>query len=383
VWQRYLGQDTTKVTAAITSLNPGKHLERRLSLKSKRRRWWPFTLLVCVLGAGPVLCAERSKSDVITLEDGERLTGRILYMRYGSVQLNSTHAGDISIEWPSVRAISSKYAFRVETITGEYLAGVISTTPDGKNLVISSDTSTSVTIPMQEVSQIVPYESNFWQRIAGSISLGYNFTKSTEVSQGSAEFTVNYSGVSIDAASDARTVINRSPGNSSDQDQVTSTVYFLRPGRNFLGVLNVLERNQDLGIDGRVLFGGVVGRNLRQTPDSQLTGFVGVDYNQEWAAGGGAKGSAEGVIGGEWRIYKFIYPKANLNMSLLTFPSITDAPRFRASLNVALTFKLTDRFALRLSEYGNYDSRPPEASAQTLDYGVVASVSYDFGAVVP
>jgi Protein of unknown function, DUF481 len=89
------------------------------------------------------------------------------------------------------------------------------------------------------------------------------------------------------------------------------------------------------------------------------------------------------VFGGQWRVFKFTYPKINLNTSVLLFPSITDSPRVRATLNVALTFKLTDRFSLKLTNFGNYDSRPPSAEAVTLDYGVNTSIAYEFGNVVP
>jgi hypothetical protein len=355
-------------------------------LQQQPKSAWLYLLVVllCSLAGGSAVAMERTKSDVVTLQNGDRLTGRILYVQYGALQLSSAHSGSVSIEWPSISSITSQYAFRVERIGGEYLAGVISTSADGKNLIVGTGPS-AVSIPMLEVSRIVPYESDFWQRIYGSVSLGYNYTRATQVSQASAAFDARYSGVSVDAALDARTIVNRDPtAGTSDQDQIISTTYFLRPGRNFWGLLGEVERNQDLGIDARVLAGALLGRRLYQAVDAEVTGIVGVVYNQEWATGaGGSRGSVEGVAGGQWRVYRFTYPKANLDVSLLAFPSITDAPRFRASLNVTLTFKLTDRFALNLTEYGNYDSRPPDETAQTLDYGVTIGLSYNFGAVVP
>jgi hypothetical protein len=56
---------------------------------------------------------ERAKTDVIRMKNGDRLTGRIISVQYGILQLSSNGAGGVSIEWPSVEGISSKYMFRV------------------------------------------------------------------------------------------------------------------------------------------------------------------------------------------------------------------------------------------------------------------------------
>lgn len=332
------------------------------------------------LGAPP---APRAKTDTVTLDNGDRITGRIISVQYGILQINSAHTGDVSVEWPSVHAIQSKYAFRVETLYGQY-AGVISTVPEGKVLIVGAGEK-AVQIPMQDVTHVVPYESGFWQRINGSLAVGYNFTKSSSVSQTSFNFNASYSDVSLGANLSGNFAATRAPpDNSSDTSQIQSSVYFLRPGPNFWGLLSSLERDQNLGIDGRVLFGAVLGRHLYQSSDAGLQGIAGIVYDQEWGTNGaGSQSSVEGVFGGEWRVFKFSFPKVNLDTSLLMFPSITDAPRFRATLNITLSFKLTQRFSLRLTQFGNYDSKPPSSDAQTLDYGITTSIAYDFGAVVP
>jgi Protein of unknown function, DUF481 len=355
-----------------------------LSLRGRWRGLGRLLLLSCALIAGLTAAAERAKTDVITLLNGDRVTGRILYAEYGILQVNSVQAGELSIEWPNVRSVRSNYAFRVERLGGQYIAGVLDTDADGKELLVSAGGQT-LSIPMSEVYRIVPYESDFWQRINGSVALGYNFTRSSDVSQASFDLDARYSDVSLEADLAAQFASTHASGdNNSDQSSITSSLYFLRPGPNFWGLLSTLERDQNLGINGRVLFGAALGRRLYQTPDADLKGIAGLVFQQEWATGGGSsRGSLEGVFGGDWRIFKFSYPKINLDTSLLMYPSVTDAPRFRATLNITLTFKLTDRFSLKLTEFGNYDSRPPATTAENLDYGITTSIAYDFGAVVP
>src|SRR5580692_9941050 len=86
---------------------------------SRRGRLRPLvwlSLLVWLFAAGLAVAAERAKTDIITLQNGDRITGRILYAEYGILQVNSGQAGGLSIEWPNVRSIQSNYAFRVERL---------------------------------------------------------------------------------------------------------------------------------------------------------------------------------------------------------------------------------------------------------------------------
>jgi hypothetical protein len=329
----------------------------------------------------PVLSAEREKTDIITLQNGDRVTGRILYAEFGYLHLNSAHAGTISIEWPSVRAITSQYAFRVERFGGLHYEGPITTGADG--LIVGSGAA-AVTVPLREVARLIPFESDFWQRIDGSVSIGSNFAKSSGIAQGSFGFDARYASAAVDAAMSASALVSRdSTGTTTDQDQLAGTVFFLQPSRNFWALLGGAQRDRSQGVDVRVVGGGGLGRRLLQLDSGQAAGIVGLVVNREWAtADGSDRTSLEGVIGAEWRVYKFSYPKISLDSSLLLYPSLTRTPRYRGSLNVTLTFKLTDRFSLKLTEYGTYDSRPPSPGADTVDYGITTSIAYEFGAVV-
>jgi hypothetical protein len=340
-------------------------------------------LLTCSLGWLPSYAAERAKTDLVILNNGDQITGRILSVQYGILQLNSQHSGTVSIEWPSVVSLQSVYGFRVERIGGGHAAGLIATRDAGKTLAITESNGTVTEIPMDQVSHMVPFDDNVWDRIYGSVSLGYNFTKSTDISQASFQLESHYEGEATEAALSAYSLVTRDSSGSSDQDQLLSTVYFLRESRNFWGLIGELERNQDLGINARVVGGVFLGRRMYQSEAADLVGIAGLVVNQEWAAGGGgASGTGEAVLGGEWRVYRFSYPKISLDTSLLIFPSLTDAPRVRGSLNVSLTYKLTSRFSVMLSEFGTWDSKPPQENAQRVDFGLTLSLSYDFGAVI-
>src|SRR5262249_31688246 len=148
-----------------------QHTGLRLRREGNRAFWAGVALLLAALTWHPGAAAEtREKSDVITLRNGDRLTGRIISAQYGYLQLDSKHSGNLSIEWPSVLSIETRYDFRVVRFGGLHYAGHIRTTADGTGLIIGSGPA-AVTVPMAEVSSIVPYEESFWDRVDGDVSL--------------------------------------------------------------------------------------------------------------------------------------------------------------------------------------------------------------------
>ena len=342
--------------------------------ESRPSRAARLALVLCLLAAARAWALDtRAQTDVITLENGDRITGRIITAQYGYLQLSSVHSGSLSIEWSAVRGIESQYWFTVERFGGLHYAGPIRTTADGQVLVVGSGTE-AVTIPMREVGRLDPYERSFWDRINGSASLGYNFTKASKVSQGSFALDAYYTDVDIAAALTASANLTKdSTGTVTDQEQIGSSVFFLRPSPNFWGLLGTVERNRDLGVDLRLVGGAALGRRLYQSTSAHVAGIAGLVVDEEAPAesGGARHSSLEAVVGGEWREYKLSYPKVSLSSVLLLFPSITESPRLRGSFNIALTLKLTDRFAFKLSGYANYDSRPPQPTAATTDLALI------------
>lgn len=144
-------------------------------------------------------------------------------------------------------------------------------------------------------------------------------------------------------------------------------------------MLGSLDRNEELGIESRVQVGAAVGRRFLQRSDAELTGFAGVSFNQEWSTGAaGSQQSLEGVLGAQWRVFRFSDPETSLDLSLLAYPSLTESGRYRSELSTTLSRELVDDLTFDISLYGSYDSQPPDVSAEESDYGVVTSLGYKF-----
>jgi hypothetical protein len=322
---------------------------------------------------------ERDKTDVVTLRNGDRVTGEILSLQYGVLAIKTNDMGTISIEWPAIRAISSKYTFFVERIGGTRYYGTVHT-DDAGGFVVGDAGQDAQNMTMPDVTRLSQVEEGFWQRISGNLAFGYNYTKSSDVSVGSLSFNSTYRAPGNESTLRASALRTEAPETGeTDRDQIAFVMRFLRPEKNYWLFLSSLERNEELGIDGRLQLGGAIGRHFMQRRDSEISGMLGLALSQEWATGEDkSQQSVEGVIGAEWRIFRFSKPETSLSSSLVLYPSLTESGRYRSELNISLTRDLIEDLTFDLSYYNSYDSEPPDVTASKTDYGIVTSLGYKF-----
>jgi hypothetical protein len=337
-------------------------------------------LLTGVLACSTALAYERDKSDVVTLRRGDHISGDIVSMEYGVLVLKTDDMSTVNIEWQAVKSVTSKFAFGVEVRSGARFYGPISTTPDGATLIVGSDADITK-IPMADVERISRYSYEFWDRITGNLSAGFSYAKSSGISVGNFNLNADYRSTKVDGTLTASSNVTDSPEEGRTQrDRIASIVYFLQPSRNLWALLGSLERDQQLGIDARLLGGAALGRRFVQNSLTELTGAVGVVGTEEWATGGsGAKGSVEGFLGASWQVFKFTEPETRLILGLSLYPSFTESGRWRATGNLSLIHKFAGDFTLGLEGYWSYDNRPPEETAEKSDYGVTFNLGYSFG----
>src|SRR5262249_34833061 len=155
-------------------------------------------LLAGALGSGLAWGYARDKSDMVVLRNGDRISGDIHSLEFGILTLSTDNMSTLSIEWPAVRSVTSKFEFAIERRDGTKYHGVIATSEDGSELVVQS-AGGAVRIPMADVERISRFSPRFWDRINGGLSLGFSYTKSSSISVSNVNFNANYRSTAIDS----------------------------------------------------------------------------------------------------------------------------------------------------------------------------------------
>jgi len=346
-----------------------------------------LTLTLAAFSSNPALA--RDKTDVVWLTNGDRITGEIKQLEHGKLRVGTDSMGQILVEWDDISRIESEHQFQFERTDGTRITGTIEKTPEQHEITLVDDEQT-VSFTHENVVRISQIEDAFWDRLKGSLTFGYSFTKASDVAQGNLGFRATHRTEVRSFTLDGSTIITSDQANEDTQrsNLSLSTTRF-RSNRWFNSYSLGFESNDELGLDLRSSVGAGVGRYLIQTNTSELSligGLLGTSENLGAVPDTGlgdaevksSQESLEGMLGVDYSRYIFDDPTVDLSTKLYVFPSITDSGRTRAQFDLNLRWELISDLFWDLTYYNTFDSAPPSGSTSTNDYGVVTSVGYSF-----
>ncbi len=339
-------------------------------------RVWASVL--ALLSLFPVPVAARPKTDIIVLRNGDRLQGEIVSLQYGQLRFKTDSMGTLSVEWPDVVAIESRYLFTIESDEGAIVVGSLATAPDSTRVFIrgAHRTTELATAAIARLSQL---ETSFWKRIDGTVSLGFNYEKSTEIALLKSALDSQYKTPTLAASLEASADLSRTAEQETKENlSAASDLRLIRKDSKFwVGSLS-WQRNEELGIDSRVQLGAGWGFYPRRSLESEISVSIGLNGNQEWATGSGEQTlSVEGDLGADWRIFRFRDPETSLVTDFSLLPSLTESERYRLAFDVTLSIEVIKDLTIDLSYTADYDSKPP-AGGSELDTGIGTSIGYKF-----
>ncbi|NJN40534.1 MAG: DUF481 domain-containing protein [Gammaproteobacteria bacterium] len=327
----------------------------------------------------PAAADARPKRDVIGFTNGDRITGEIIELKYGQLTVKTDSLGTVSIDWLEIATIDSPHEFLVETNSGERFHGRIANAAEAGRIRVAGQAEDNH-LAIAQVAVVTQLEASFVNRIDGSVSLGFDRTKSSDVSSLSFSFDTEYRSDHNYASVDGYYNADHTPDlGTQEQYALSVSNQFLRPNDNFWLASVSYESNEQQGIDGRLLLGGARGHYWVRNATSEFATFSGLALTQEWASGGASnQQSTEGLLGLQWRIFRFSSPKTSMTSRLVVLPSLSDSGRYRSTATISLDHEVIKDFYVDLSFNGSYDSEPPDETALKTDYSVTTSLKYKF-----
>jgi hypothetical protein len=340
--------------------------------------------LICALSTS---AHARDKTDIVWLVNGDRFTGEIKQLKHGKLQLKTDSAGTVSIEWDDISRIESNFQFQFERTDGTRITGRIGESTDERQITVVG-TEKTARFEHGNIVRIAQMEDTFWDRVNGSLTMGYSFTKASDVGQGNLGFRATHRTEERSFTVDGSTIITSDQaGQNTQRSNLNLGTTRFRNNRWFNSYLMGFESNDELGLNLRSSLGAGIGRYMIQTNSSELSllgGLLGTlenlnpEESEPGTTGQSSEESIEGMLGVDYSRYIFDDPTVDLSVSLYAFPSITQTGRTRAQFDVYLRWELINDLFWELSYYNTYDSDPPSGSESTSDYGIVTSIGYSF-----
>jgi putative salt-induced outer membrane protein YdiY len=340
------------------------------------RKQLPLVLVLVVLGAGaPVLA--RQKTDIVFLNNGDRVTGEIKQLDRGILQLSTNDIGTINIEWEDVDSLSSVYQFRVEDHYGIKYFGAIFLTRAGSLQVIQNERVEESS--QDDVVAITPLEESFWQQLDGAVSVGFSYTKSNSLGQLTADANVRRRTLIRLFELDMSSIMtSQEDEHTQRRDDLSLTYNRLFEGPLFFTASAATQRNDELGLDRRASFSGGGGAKLMQSHNTDLVVATGLSVNREWSDFSEGGTNLEAFLSSQLSVFRYDYPKTDITTEVTIYPSLTDWGRLRAEIDISASREVVSDFTVVLSFYDSYDSDPLDPAATKNDYGLVFSLGWTF-----
>ncbi len=338
------------------------------------------TLAVAALALLSTAAASgQPRTDVVTLVNGDTLTGEILNLDRGRLELKTDHAGTIDIDWVKVAAATATRQFEITTADGRRFLGSLRTAAGG-HLTIADAAGSVWTVPMPEVTSIVRIGASFWSRLDGSFDVGFNYTRASAIAQ----TTVNSSTVFRRPAFAVRldgsaTLTRRADGDQRDDQSAIEFSYARYRGRRrFVSGGIRLESNESLGLVLRSQAGGLAGVRLVNTNRAQVQLGGGVVVNREQGVDAEPTANAEGVAAFSASYYRYDRPKTNLDASVKYYPSLSARGRQRLQVDGRVKREILKNFTVGLNSYYTLDTDPPNPEAARNDLGLALAVGWTY-----
>jgi hypothetical protein len=149
--------------------------------------------LICTvfLSLSCAVHAEHRKIDVVTMYNGDRVTGEIISLFGGILEYNTDSMNTLKIEWQEIARIESEYYYQIRVSNGDrYYGSVVSA--DRPGLLRLEVLDGVHDIEWLDVVEIRPIEEKLLDRIDLYLSAGYDYTKASSVAQTTFNTTISY-----------------------------------------------------------------------------------------------------------------------------------------------------------------------------------------------
>jgi putative salt-induced outer membrane protein YdiY len=344
-------------------------------------------VLLCVLICVACPVAAREKTDVLVMQNGDRLTCEIKSLIADVLYVSLDYAlGTVSIEWFKVDHLESNQLFVVKTQSGDVYSGTLSMPKTAGERPVSIEVAdpvgSKVELPITQVTKMDQDFQRFWQRFNGSVGFGAIYNKGNESTQYSLSSDVDYPRERWAASVSYDSTLSSSEGTSpSSRNQIDASAYRLMRWNNwyYKGTANFLQSSEQ-GIDLQSTFAGGVGRYLKNSNRASITLTAGLAYQrieyQQRVVAAAPENVTSAWISGQVKLFQF--DRTNLVATASVLPALSDPGRVHLNVNTAYYVKIWGKLNFNVSFYGSWDNQPPRSFSGS-DYGASVGLNLTFG----
>ena len=325
-----------------------------------------------------ILPSQAQKNDTIYLNNGDRITGELKKFEYGLLSLKTDAMKTVTIEYDRISTLYSAKHFEFRTISGDRYFGTLlnSEVPGTVYIVLANDTIPKL---LWDIVQITSIKNRFWQKIDGSVDLGLNYTKASDVFQYSIITSVIHRTTNYSTQFDLSSIRSVQENDTSINNDVGLKVVRYFPGKWFALVQTKGQQNSELDLDYRILVGLGGGYDLVRNNFQRLYAVAGMLANRERTIEAGLLSTNIEVSAGiHYKVFRYQQPKIDVTTGFDVYPSLTTGGRVRMEYDLTAKIEIIKDVFFSLTLYDNFDNNPSSSEASKNDWGIITSIGYTF-----
>jgi putative salt-induced outer membrane protein YdiY len=332
-------------------------------------------LVVCTAVA-LISAAVLAQADVVTLKNGDRVTGTLVDVKGGNLDLKSNILGSLTIPLKQVTSYSAEKPVAVVRKGQETVRGQVELEPSGDWRVTTNGKAQTIAaagvdliMPAADYQKLEEHTAKPWQDWKGSASLGYGLQQGDQQTR---TFATTINIVRERPAApifsphwrtnfDLTTLLSNSKANGAFVDSHTLSTavrpQYLFTENNFVFGLVQFDHVSNQALYWRQTYGGGFGRDMIKNTRTTFSLLGGLTYVHEKFYDGSFTDNLEALIG-ENLGYQ-ISKRVRLDHDFNFYPNLSDTGQYRFDTATTLSAKLAGKFSLNTAVLDLYLSNPP------------------------
>ena len=326
--------------------------------------------------------AGAARADVVTLKNGDRVTGTLVNIKGGTLQLKSDVLGNLSIPMDKVANYTLDKPVALITKGKVPVEGTAELTPSGDWQVNANGHTQTIkaadvdtVMPADAYQSLVATNPRFWQAFKGTASLGISIQRGN---QDTSTYTTTINAVRERPTTpifEAHTRTNvgimallshasETDSNGNNSSSITSHTLSgnLREDVLFTPTLFVfgLAQADHISTEGlylRQTYGGGFGKDVIKNKRTTFSLIGGMTFQHEKFFNGSSDSSGDGLLGET--LGEQFTKRIRLDHSLTFYPNFSNLGEYRFDTATAFSLKLSTKLSLNTGIIDLFLSNPP------------------------
>ena len=373
--------------------------------------------VLCISICGSIEPWSHAKTDLITVVNGDQITGAVNAMTAGKLSVSTSYAGTVNIKWREIEQIESRYLYEIRLDDGERIYGRFTTNTTENQLTLRVS-GTNRQVDIDDIVEVRSIEEELSDKLDLQLS-------STITADPNNKQLVLYAAGTYDVRGGRTNFSARVDDTRSTpqgKDPTSSNSSFMQVSREFwrergtaqsYRVLNArYDTNDELNIDHRGSLGFGFGRYLINDLGHELAVQAGIQGTQEWRGSCDEQiqqrgpnnvmaltddetagedevnqrkslercADAELFFNVKWHLYSFQKRDMDIYITGNTYPSLSDWGRVRGDLNLIINWELFNNFYWTVNartDVDNAGDREDDTYGNS-DYTLTTGISWKY-----